>query len=435
MSSTSSKVGQLSLIRCPATIFMHALSYRYGTTMVTVFDSRFLFDDDNVETETSVQQKKVEKLVREEYDKFLAKANANMDEPDAQLSPTLSKTVHSHYLLSSLERLSNTYSTLDSSRSWMCYWALHSLRLLNCDIPEDLKTRIVKFLKSCKTHEGGYAGGPGQAAHLATTYAAVMALVTLKTDEALSSIDRKALRNFILSVKNKDGSFSLHKDGETDMRGAYCALAVATITNILDDEISTNTADWITTCQTYEGGFGSGISCEAHGGYTFCAMASLALLGKTNRAYIPTLLKWLANKQMRYEGGFQGRSNKLVDGCYSYWQAAIFPLIEFALQSENHWKDDYVKHLELFDWKALQMYTLVACQDPSGGLRDKPDKSRDLYHTCYALSGLSIAQDYATADDPNVGDGQNRLNRVNAVFNVCVAEEQRAKEYFANLID
>ena len=34
-----------------------------------------------------------------------------------------------------------------------------------------------------------------------------------------------------------------------------------------------------------------------------------------------------------------------------------------------------------------------ACtQDPRGGLVDKPGKSRDFYHTCYALSGLSVAQ-------------------------------------------
>ena len=36
---------------------------------------------------------------------------------------------------------------------------------------------------------------------------------------------------------------------------------------------------------------------------------------------------------------------------------------------------------------------LRACtQDPRGGLVDKPGKSRDFYHTCYALSGLSVAQ-------------------------------------------
>ena len=28
------------------------------------------------------------------------------------------------------------------------------------------------------------------------------------------------------------------------------------------------------------------------------------------------------------EGGFMGRTNKLVDGCYSFWQGALFPLLQ-----------------------------------------------------------------------------------------------------------
>jgi len=28
------------------------------------------------------------------------------------------------------------------------------------------------------------------------------------------------------------------------------------------------------------------------------------------------------------EGGFMGRTNKLVDGCYSFWQGGIFPLLQ-----------------------------------------------------------------------------------------------------------
>lgn len=38
------------------------------------------------------------------------------------------------------------------------------------------------------------------------------------------------------------------------------------------------------------------------------------------------------------------------------------------------------------------MYILAVAQDETGGLRDKPKKNKDFYHTCYALSGLSIAQ-------------------------------------------
>ena len=69
-----------------------------------------------------------------------------------------------------------------------------------------------------------------------------------------------------------------------------------------------------------------------------------------------------------------------------------------------------------FNQKALQRYILHCAQNMGGGgnppkefvllnfssfppaslagLRDKPSKSRDYYHSCYALSGLSVAQWY-----------------------------------------
>lgn len=45
--------------------------------------------------------------------------------------------------------------------------------------------------------------------------------------------------------------------------------------------------------------------------------------------------KWAVNRQMRYEGGFQGRTNKLVDGCYSFWQGATIPIIQALIQQNG----------------------------------------------------------------------------------------------------
>ena len=33
----------------------------------------------------------------------------------------------------------------------------------------------------------------------------------------------------------------------------------------------------------------------------------------------------------------QGRTNKLVDGCYSFWQGGLFPLIHAVLLEEGGW--------------------------------------------------------------------------------------------------
>jgi hypothetical protein len=34
------------------------------------------------------------------------------------------------------------------------------------------------------------------------------------------------------------------------------------------------------------------------------------------------------------EGGFNGRTNKLVDGCYSFWQGGVFPILQELLCKE-----------------------------------------------------------------------------------------------------
>jgi Prenyltransferase and squalene oxidase repeat len=48
-----------------------------------------------------------------------------------------------------------------------------------------------------------------------------------------------------------------------------------------------------------------------------------------SEARLDCLEWWLCNRQMRLEGGFQGRTNKLVDGCYSFWQGGTAALLEY----------------------------------------------------------------------------------------------------------
>ena len=37
------------------------------------------------------------------------------------------------------------------------------------------------------------------------------------------------------------------------------------------------------SCQTYEGGIGSSPGTEAHGGYTFCGLATMSILGEIEK--------------------------------------------------------------------------------------------------------------------------------------------------------
>lgn len=100
-------------------------------------------------------------------------------------------------------------------------------------------------MASCQKETGGFGGSPSHVAHLATTYASVMALVSIGTDEALSVINRKALYQFLSSLKLPNGSFKMHTDGEIDVRGVYCAAAVASLTRIVDEKLFEMTPAWL----------------------------------------------------------------------------------------------------------------------------------------------------------------------------------------------
>lgn len=95
-------------------------------------------------------------------------------------------------------------------------------------------------------------------------------------------------------------------------------------------------------------------------------------------------MAWLSARQYAPEGGFSGRTNKLVDGCYSHWVGGCWPLITAALKSSHnlnvHEKatkpSTNFNETALYDREGLVRYILCACQDTSrrGGLRDKPTK-------------------------------------------------------------
>ena len=118
------------------------------------------------------------------------------DELDEDL--TLLRDCHIKYLQGGIGQLPQGFAVLDASRPWICYWVLHSLALLGADLPSHVTASdVIHFLKCCQDPRGGYGGGPMQLAHLAPTYAAVAALVTLGSPEALDSIDRPAMFEFL----------------------------------------------------------------------------------------------------------------------------------------------------------------------------------------------------------------------------------------------
>ncbi|KAK6180951.1 hypothetical protein SNE40_008911 [Patella caerulea] len=393
--------------------------------------SKNKFDDESVKTESSIEQIRVENAISVILEEF------NRDfEIDSDF-PILRRDDHTMFLWKGIRHLGTSYECLDASRPWLCYWILHSMEILEEAIPTGTALEIAKFLGKCQCPKGGFGGGPGQAAHLAPTYAAVNALCILSqvTEDVFNILNRNTLYDYLMRMRTEEGSFKMHEGGEVDIRGTYCAASVAKVTNLCTEELFKDTPQWLARCQTYEGGFSGTPGLEAHGGYSFCGIAALILINATKYADIKSLLRWTVNRQMKYEGGFQGRTNKLVDGCYSFWQGGALPLIHMVLcanedpaVSANSW---------LFDQRALQEYLLVCCQHPNGGLIDKPGKARDYYHTCYCLSGLSVAQHFVSGHlykTNVVGSPKNKVRSVHPVFNIGVNAVVIAQRYFSHQI-
>ncbi|KAL5582558.1 hypothetical protein UlMin_015000 [Ulmus minor] len=399
---------------------------------------------------------------------------------------------HLQFLKRGLRQLGPSFCSLDANRPWLCYWIIHSIALLDESLDKELESNTIDFLGRCQDHDGGYGGGPGQMPHLATTYAAVNALITVGGHEALSSINREKLYTFLQRMKHSSGGFRMHDGGEIDVRACYTAISVASILNILDDELVQNVGSYILSCQTYEGGIAGEPGSEAHGGYTFCGLATMILINEVNRLDLPQLIDWLVFRQGK-ECGFQGRTNKLVDGCYSFWQGGAFALLRrlgsiidkqlmmpdtgghcpadspntctgshksgggetlegasSQVDKASHSRQggnyneigyDFIKRRPdmepVLHSSALQQYILLCSQVHEGGLRDKPGKPRDYYHTCYCLSGLSVCQYCGSNDEESppertavLGPYSNLLEPIHPLFNLVLDKYEDAHEFF-----
>ncbi|KAI0541937.1 terpenoid cyclases/protein prenyltransferase alpha-alpha toroid [Xylaria digitata] len=376
---------------------------------------------DSLVTDTSVRQDAVERTCRD----FLASTKEGIRVNHHGIA-SLSRERHIKFLEKNLGPLPAAFKAADASRPWIFYWCLNGLALLGVDVSK-YRDRLVATARSIQNESGGFGGGFGQQSHLATTYAMVLSLAIVGGEDAYQIIDRRAMWKWLCTLKEPDGGFRLTLGGEIDVRGAYCAAVLITILklplNLPRDspshtpeqpDLFTGLADYVRRCQTFEGGISARPGAEAHGAYAFCALGCLAILDAPHRIFpryldMPRLISWLSSRQYAPEGGLSGRTNKLVDGCYSHWVGGCWPLIEAAIhgptiatgiETPSSGVDD------LYSREGLIRYILCCGQDQTkrGGMRDKPHQPSDAYHTCYVLNGLSSAQHVTRILSSN-GDG------------------------------
>ncbi|KFY77113.1 hypothetical protein V499_03428 [Pseudogymnoascus sp. VKM F-103] len=379
-------------------------------TMTTTYQIPSLFTlqppiHDLLATETSEKQDEVVETCAP----FLSAQSDEFSYYNEHGVPHLLREKHINFCHKQLNPLPAPFTRADAARPWFFYWTLTALSALGEDVSQ-YRERLISTVAPLQNSTGGFGGGHGQMSHLATTYATVLSLTMVGGEDAINAIDRKAMWQWLSRLKQSDGGFQMSIGGEVDVRGAYCAAMLVKLLRLplhLADgspakaenfDLFTGLGEYVSRCQTYEGGIASRPDTEAHGAYAFCALACLCILGDPRETLpkyldVPTLISWLSSRQYAPEGGFAGRTNKLVDGCYSHWIGGCWPLLDACLagSAENHGAPH---NDSLYSREALTRYILCCGQDTTkrGGLRDKPGMFSDGYHTCYLLVGLSSAQ-------------------------------------------
>ncbi|RVW49226.1 Geranylgeranyl transferase type-1 subunit beta [Vitis vinifera] len=219
--------------------------------------------------------------------------------------------------------------------------------------------------------------------HLASTYCALAILKIVGYN--FSCINSKSILTSMRNLQQPDGSFMpTHVGAETDLRFVFCAAAICSMLENWSGMDKEKAKEYILNCQSYDGGFGLIPGSESHGGGTYCAVASLQLMGfiehdilskssSSSIINVPLLLDWSLQRQAA-DGGFQGRANKASDTCYAFWGP------------KN------LRGYKLIDKKALHGF-LLTCQSQYGGFSKFPGQLPDLYHSYYGFSAFSMLEE------------------------------------------
>ncbi|XP_073243213.1 geranylgeranyl transferase type-1 subunit beta-like [Porites lutea] len=308
---------------------------------------------------------------------------------------------HVKFFKRCLDILPSAYSSLDTSRVTVAFFALSGLDILNSlHIVEENKKEIIEWIYSNQKLPDhtpadtdltrcGFRGSSTSArhkvlsegvhdydcSHIAMTYTALASLVILGDD--LSRVNRPAVIEGLKALQLSDGSFRPTVEGsENDMRFVYCACCISYFLNDWSGLDTSKLVEYIRKSMSYEYGFGQGPSLEAHGGSTFCAVASLVLMNQLDSSLVADELEQIKRWCLfRQKSGFQGRPNKPVDTCYSFWVGASLELLGA---------------FSCVDFPSNREYLMSTQAPVTGGFSKWPGNHPDALHTYFGLCGLSL---------------------------------------------
>ncbi|XP_068127776.1 geranylgeranyl transferase type-1 subunit beta isoform X1 [Hyperolius riggenbachi] len=324
---------------------------------------------------------------------------------------------HVRYFQRSLQALPEQCASLETSRLTIAFFALSGLDMLD-SLNVLNKVEIVEWIYSLQVlptedksniSRCGFRGSsclgllfnpskghgiyhPYDSGHIAMTYTALCSLLILGDD--LSRVNKEACLAGLRALQLPDGSFCAVPEGsENDMRFVYCASCICYMLSDWSGMDMEKSIEYIRRSMTYENALGQGAGLEAHGGSTFCGIASLCLMGKLKDVFsereLNRIRRWCI---MRQQNGYHGRPNKPVDTCYSFWVGATLRLLDIFKYTNFEKNRNFI----------------LSTQDRLvGGFAKWPDSHPDALHAYFGICGLSLM-------------GESGINEIHPALNVSL---------------
>lgn len=282
------------------------------------------------------------------------------------------------------------YRMSDYLRVSGMYWAITGMQIMKQEL-EMTEEAVATVYNDCFDRQtGGFRPWKGQDVHMLFTLSAVQILASTNRLSLLSENDKDLIVNFIRGLQQSDGSFAGDTWGEIDSRFSFCAVATLMLIGKNPEEVIRleDAIDFIWRCQAFDGGFGLKPGSESHAGNIFCCLGFLSLVNRLDVVNdVDQLGWWLCERQLSQSGGLNGRPEKLPDVCYSWWVLSSLVII-----NRLHW----------IDRERLVQFILASQDEETGGFSDRPGYASDPFHTLFGLAGLALTGMYrAQLEDVN----------------------------------
>ncbi|KAB1268661.1 Geranylgeranyl transferase type-2 subunit beta [Camelus dromedarius] len=171
------------------------------------------------------------------------------------------------------------------------YWGLTVMDLMG-QLHRMNREEILTFIKSCQHECGGISASIGHDPHLLYTLSAVQILTLY---DSINVIDVNKVVEYVQSLQKEDGSFAGDIWGEIDTRFSFCAVATLALLVSLKYRIG-----------MIEHTPGS----ESHAGQIYCCTGFLAITSQLHQVNSDLLGWWLCERQLP-SGGLNGRPEKV----------------------------------------------------------------------------------------------------------------------------